>query len=94
MARRLFNIKYVGQVVSAVINDNAYKATKYVNDRYVIKATRRGKPDGRDSRRETIVTVGAPNYAEREFIKMCKRAGESFPVKKIQLRMRSPVRWS
>jgi hypothetical protein len=30
-------------------------------------------------------TIGIPNYL-REFIRKCKKAGEPFPVKKIQLK--------
>jgi hypothetical protein len=30
-------------------------------------------------------TIGKPNYAERAFIKKCQRAGERFPVRRIQL---------
>jgi len=33
-----------------------------------------------------VLTIGRPNYAEREFIKLCKKAGEPFPVKKMQLK--------
>ena len=33
---------------------------------------------------EIILTIGKPNYLEREFIKKCVKAKEPFPVKKIQ----------
>jgi hypothetical protein len=33
-----------------------------------------------------VFTIGKPNYEEREFIKKCKKAGEPFPVKKIQVK--------
>jgi len=33
-----------------------------------------------------VVTYGAPNYIEAKFVKVCKKAGEPFPVKKIQFR--------
>lgn len=59
------------------------KATYYVNDKCVVKMTanhppRRGKP----SRVYFSVTVGSPNYEERQFIKDCKKAGVKLPTKK------------
>ena len=76
----------VGKVIGAAIKTGSYKATKYVSPRYVIRATRRHKIDRRDSRVEFVVTLGAPNYLERDFIKECQKSGEPFPIKKIQLR--------
>lgn len=38
------------------------------------------------NRVRVTVSVGRPNYAERAFIKDCKKAGERFPVKKVQLK--------
>ena len=74
------------KVVSALIRNGAYEATKYVSENETIKATRRHKWTKRDRQREVVVTFGKPNYAEREFIKLCKDSGEPFPVKKIQLK--------
>lgn len=61
-------------------------ATAYLADNWTVKATRQFKPDRRNSRETILVTVGRPNYAERKFIKLCRKAGEPFPVRKIQLR--------
>lgn len=52
----------------------------------MIKATRRHKLDRRESREEFVVTVGAPNYLERIFVKQALKAKELFPIDKIQLR--------
>lgn len=57
----------------------------------VVRATRRHKPSKRDRTTEVVVTIGAPNYAEREHIRRCRRRGWSvkrsprlcdFPAKK------------
>lgn len=61
-------------------------AFKVIDEKTVVKASWRFKPNGRNSREEMVVTFGAPNYEAREFIKKCKKAGEPFPVKKVQLR--------
>ncbi len=80
----------VGQVVQTLISNEARRATKYISEKLVIKATRRflrGKFH-RDNI-EIFLTIGRPNYLERDFVKKCRKAGEPFPVKKIQLKFPS-----
>lgn len=77
---------YVNEVVAHVLN-GAKRATKYVSPTFTIKATRPHKPDKRAGGSTTIsLTVGRPNYAEREFIKQAKKAGEPFPIKRVLLK--------
>ena len=76
----------VGMVVGMALKTGAYKATKYVSPRMTIKATRRHELRSRATIQEFVVTVGKPNYQERIFIKALQKSGESFPVRKIQLR--------
>lgn len=78
-------------VIEPLESGLAYKATKYLSYKKVVKATRKryaGK-FGRGSV-DIILTIGAPNYVEREFIKLCKKAGEPFPIKKVQLKLYVP----
>lgn len=75
-----------GQLAEQVLNGGAKKATKYLGEKLVVKATLRGKHDKRYGSTTILFTVGAPNYAEREFIKTAKKAKEPFPIKKIQLK--------
>ncbi len=77
--------KFITQVVDCALDDGCKKATKYFSEREVVKATFHGKRDKRKRRMTIVVTIGAPNYAERAFIRKCKKAGEPFPVKKVQL---------
>lgn len=68
-------------------DSGAVKATKYLSETQIVRAVRRtygGKILKGNT--EILVTIGKPNYQEREFIKLCKKAGESFPVKKIQIK--------
>lgn len=67
------------------INNNIKRATAYISPGYTIKATRRYKYDGRNKTIEMCLTIGRPNYREKEFIKKCIKAGEPFPVKRIQI---------
>ena len=62
------------------------RATVYLDAKTTVKCTRRCRLYGRDHAQTVIVTVGRPNYAERKFTNLCKKAGEPFPVKKIQLK--------
>jgi hypothetical protein len=81
--------KFISDVISALLGSSARSATKYVSDKLTIRASRKlykGKLPRKGSNEEIILTIGRPNYEARQFIKMCKKAGESFPVKKIQLK--------
>lgn len=79
--------KWIGQVVALLVKTGSRKATKYISEKEVITATRRTY-DGRILRGnvDVVLKIGKPNYAEREFIKTLKQAGEPFPVKKIVLK--------
>ncbi len=69
-----------------------YQATRYVSEKLIIRATkprlkhRKSQWQAKDTRSEFVLTIGQPNYREREFIRACKKAGEPLPVRKIQLR--------
>lgn len=78
----------VGDVVRSLMYNDAYVATKYIDINFIVRATRklhRRKIDKRGNA-EIVVTIGRPNYLERDFIKQCKKAGEKFPVKGIILK--------
>lgn len=87
-AKTIFYIQ-VGRVVEFLINNDAKKATKYLSPTIVINATRKvygGKINKRDKSIYVILKLGKPNFEERKFIKLCQKAKEPFPVKKIQLK--------
>lgn len=73
-------------VCGALIASDAKTAVKYIDEKTIVRATWRLKRKAQNRRNEIAITYGAPNYAEREFIKKCKKAGEPLPVKKIQFR--------
>ena len=80
----------VGSVVKILLATGARRAVKYLSEKETVVAARpcyRGKlPRRNESRTTVVVTVGKPNHEARAFIKRAKKAGEPFPVKKIQLR--------
>jgi hypothetical protein len=78
----------IKDVVEIILGGGAIQATKYFSDILIVRARRRlfgGKITKGNV--EIVLTIGKPNYAEREFIKLCKKAKEPFPVKKIQVKM-------
>jgi len=77
---------YFGDL-AALLYTGAKQVTKYLNHNRIIRATRRtygGKIVPGNV--EIVFTVGKPNYREREFIKLAEKAGERFPIRKIQIR--------
>ena len=66
--------KAAAEVIEEILIGGAYKATKYLSDRLTVKATRRkykGKPQKGESA-DIVLTIGKPNYEEREKIKQAK----------------------
>jgi hypothetical protein len=78
--------KHFSAVCGALLASDAKSAIKIIDEKTVVKATFHNKPTKRNRREEMIVTCGEPDYRVREFIKKAKKAGEPFPVKKIQFR--------
>lgn len=73
----------VTDVISYILrNPSIRTAIRYLNLDTTVKATRH-----KTSRRQSIVvvTLGRPNYRERQFIKATKKAKEPFPIKRTQI---------
>ena len=80
---------YYNEVIEAVLGGDVVKATKFISPTEIVRAVRtryHGKLR-KVGNIEISLTIGKPNYVEREFIKACKKAGEPFPVKKVQLKL-------
>lgn len=78
-------------VIKTVIDSGALRGTKYVSSNEIIRVVRtsyryRDRKFRKGENIELTITHGKPNYLEREFIKLCKKAGEPFPVKNVQLK--------
>ncbi len=85
------NKLFFDRVIDALLTQYAGKsparrATLYVDHDYVISACLQQRPHKRALRHTIVLKIGRPNFREREFIRACKKAGEPFPVKKIQLK--------
>ena len=72
-----------GKVIATLLDPQCKQAIKYILPELRIKATKLIRDNGIADIR---LNIGPPSYAERKFIKNCEKAGEPFPVKKIQIR--------
>lgn len=77
----------VAQVTRVLIdNPNLRKVTYYADPKYVVSICRRFKFRKRSRSNDFVVKIGQPNFLERKFIAMCKKAKEPFPIKRVQLK--------
>lgn len=72
----------------------AYRVTKYISEKLTVKVSlprykaNKNKPAPKTyGKFQGTIVIGRPNYEQRQFIKLCKKAGEKFPVKKVQLKL-------
>ena len=80
-------MEYWHRAISELLGSDATRSvTVYANPTMRVTATRLHRVDRRNTRESIILTYGSLNYAGREFVEACKRAGEPFPVKRPQLR--------
>jgi hypothetical protein len=82
--------KTVTEVLAVLLSEGAHRATKYLNPRYIVRATRkiyRGKVEKNPKSISIELSFGVPNYKERMFIKLAVKAKEPFPIKKVQVQM-------
>ena len=75
------------KAIDGLLRSRARSATVYLSTSRRVTATFIHKPRGHAFTTTIAVTYGNLNYAGREFVKACKRAGEPFPVKKVQLKL-------
>lgn len=61
------------------------QAVVFQHPRLTIVATRSRRPDRRSKLAEIVLTIGRPNYLNRERIATLQRAGQPFPVKRVHL---------
>lgn len=81
--------KAITVVVSYFYEPKVYFAAKFLSEKLVVRATRpryNGKLPSKGSNLQVSLVIGRPNFAQKLFIKACKKAGEPFPVKKVQLK--------
>ena len=77
-----------GAPIENLLLANAWKATKFISERYIVRASRRlfHKKLSNVGNLEITLTVGHPNYEERDYVRMCKKAHMHFPLKNVWLK--------
>lgn len=78
--------KHTGRVITELMAGNVRRATAFINSTFVISAARRFRPRKTETRMEAVIKIGRPNFAEREFIKLCQKSGTAFPLRNVQLK--------
>lgn len=77
--------KHVAKAFNALNRSHTIKrATIFLSPKSTVKITRQRR-DKRANHHTFLITIGAPNWHERQRIKTFKKAGEPFPIKKVQL---------
>lgn len=93
----------IGKTIRALLSSEARSATTFIDAKTVVRVSRKlhrttlkqGRKTYRqpgkfaDAGLELVVNVGRPNAAAVRFIGACKKAGEPFPVKRVQLEFAS-----
>lgn len=67
-------------------NPDMRRATVFLSDKLTVKVTRRHRHSRRARYENFVLSYGTPNYAERQFLRACRKAGEPLPVRRVQLR--------
>ena len=81
-------IEQFTKLARLLVSEGARSALKVLSPKLVVQATRicYGGKFPPYKLLDIRITAGRPNYLARRFIKACVKAGEPFPVKKIQFR--------
>ena len=85
----------ISDTIEALLRAKGIKATKYLAPNLIVRAVRptykfNNKRPDYSGKVELVLTIGRPNYIEREFVKVLKKAKEPFPVKKVILKLYTP----
>lgn len=79
----------ISDTIEMLLRMKARSATKFLDPKTTVRVSRQIFKRGgerRGANATLLITLGAPNYSARRFIKACKKAGEPFPVKHVQLK--------
>jgi len=80
-------LKIVTDVIGALLDTKAIKATVFISAKQIVRAKRttyKGKIEKGNI--EITLTIGKPNFSERELIAKFKKAREKLPIDKMMLK--------
>lgn len=76
----------IQKAVFSLLETGARRATVYLAPDTVVTATRPHRPDKRAKSFSVVLTMGAPNFRGRMFVKAYQKKRKKFPVRKVQLK--------
>lgn len=80
----------LNRIIDTLVKTGARSATYYDSPKMTVRVSRKVyRKTGRYQRGADlalVLSIGSPNHQARQFIKRCKKAGQPFPIGKIQLR--------
>lgn len=82
--------KAIVDVIKSITYPKVYFAAKYISEKFVVRASRRRfnkKLLQKNHNIEAVLVIGKPNFEQRKFIKVCKKAKEPFPIKRVQVKV-------
>lgn len=83
-----YAMRKLGEAVGDVVTGrNVRRATAFISPTFTMKASAQRRQDKRAKSATVLVTVGAPNFSERRFIRACQKSGVVFPVTGIQWKL-------
>lgn len=77
--------KEIAQVTAALMVSDAKSAVKFLDEKTIVRATWHNKPSSKNCRETMIITIGKPNYKEREIAARHHKAGTELPKKPLLL---------
>lgn len=83
-APKIARVSIAKAVETLLENTDLRQTVVYQHPKAVVKATRQRRYDGRSTSTTILLTIGAPAFLQRQFIKACLKACEPFPVRKVQ----------
>jgi hypothetical protein len=76
----------IAKAVEVVLSETCVrKATVFQHPNLTVVAERRHKPRKNDCITEVLLTIGSPNFKNRQMVKDLLQAEEPFPVKRVFL---------
>jgi hypothetical protein len=76
----------ISEMAATLLHDKQMRSvTKYVSPKEIVRLTKRRFRNGKIDI-TYLLTIGKPNYVEREHIQSLLKAKEPFPVKKLRLK--------
>jgi len=76
----------INKVMGSILNKDVIRATLYISVKQIIRATKKRYGNKLIDKQniEIALTIGKPNYVEKEYIKMIKKTDIPFPILKVK----------